>query len=326
MERLVPVVLAVLAVLAFGAAAATIDTATDEGVAGDSEGSGFGGPRFSLGAINDSAAGGGNFQLPPWLADLLLALVVVLGVVGFAAYVYQEGLSGLAKLAMAVVIFTAVVSGLLYLFDNVDFPSDGQGGLIGGGPPSFGTGGESGGSAVPSLFQDPSFVMFLVLGALVVGSLLVLARSTGSGSAPEVDAPRPPEPSASVAGVGEAAGRAADRIESDVALDNAVYRAWHEMTNHLDLPRETTTPGEFADAAVDAGMGRNDVRELTALFEQARYGGIEPGEATEARAVTALRNIETAYADADADDAGEFDVPAADDEHEPTGTDGAPDA
>nr|WP_305794393.1 DUF4129 domain-containing protein [Halomarina rubra] len=67
------------------------------------------------------------------------------------------------------------------------------------------------------------------------------------------------------------------------------------MTTPLDLPRETTTPGEFAAAAVDAGMSRDDVAELTRLFETTRYGGRTVDADREERATTALRRIERTY-------------------------------
>jgi hypothetical protein len=301
MVRVVPLVLAVVAVIALGAAAATIDTATDEGVAGEGEGEGFGSPGFSLGTINDTAADGGTSVIPDWLVRVLTVALFGLGIVGFAMYVYEEGLTGVAKIAMAAVLLAAIVAGLFQLLQNFQLPDDGQGGLIGGGDPALGTGGGGGGDLSPTVLQEPAFLTFVVLGALAVGAVVVLARSTGSTTAPTPGATAEPDPS--VAAVGEAAGRAADRIEADAGADveNAVYHAWREMTDYLDLPRATTTPGEFADAAVEAGMGREDVRELTDVFEAVRYGGAAPDPDREERAVDALRRIETTYADADVD-------------------------
>jgi hypothetical protein len=92
--------------------------------------------------------------------------------------------------------------------------------------------------------------------------------------------------------VAAAAGRAADDIESAVDRSNGVYEAWADMTDALDLPRETTTPQEFADAAVRAGVDPEDVTELTHLFETVRYGGADPSAERERHAVEALRRIE----------------------------------
>jgi len=97
-----------------------------------------------------------------------------------------------------------------------------------------------------------------------------------------------------------AAGRAADRIERAAAVDNEIYRAWVEMTEYLDVEHpESSTPREFEAAAVDAGIDADVVAELTGLFERVRYGDEPPTEATEARAVDALRSMEDAYTDLD---------------------------
>nr|WP_303647699.1 DUF4129 domain-containing protein [Haloarchaeobius sp. HME9146] len=100
-----------------------------------------------------------------------------------------------------------------------------------------------------------------------------------------------------MAAIGAAAGRAADRLETSTAVDNEVYRAWREMTTHLDVPEpESSTPAEFAEAAIAAGMTREQVTELTALFEEVRYGGEDPTTDRESRAIEALRAIESAHA------------------------------
>jgi hypothetical protein len=94
----------------------------------------------------------------------------------------------------------------------------------------------------------------------------------------------------------EAAGRAADRIEEHNAdVDNAVYRAWVEMTDLLDVDKpEMYTPGEFADTAVSLGMAEDDVNELTRLFNEVRYGGRD-ASTREDQALEILRNIEAEY-------------------------------
>jgi hypothetical protein len=133
-------------------------------------------------------------------------------------------------------------------------------------------------------------VVLLALAA--VAAVGVLTRGPSEDDAPDAD-----ESTAATAAVGRAAGRAADRIEDEAAVDNEVYRAWAEMTDLLDVPDpETSTPREFQAAAVDAGMAADDVRELTRLFETVRYGGAEPDGEAEERAVAVLRRIETAYA------------------------------
>jgi len=77
-----------------------------------------------------------------------------------------------------------------------------------------------------------------------------------------------------------------------------VYRAWAEMTAELEVDRpESSTPGEFATVAVDAGMAPEDVDRLTELFEEVRYGGHAPTDDREQAAVETLRRIESRYSD-----------------------------
>ena len=103
-----------------------------------------------------------------------------------------------------------------------------------------------------------------------------------------------------VEALGIAAGTAADRIEHHDAWENQIYRAWFEMTGLLDVDApETKTPGDFADAAIEAGLRAEDVEALTSLFEAVRYGGYEPTTEREARAIETFRTIERRYAPED---------------------------
>lgn len=107
--------------------------------------------------------------------------------------------------------------------------------------------------------------------------------------------------------IGRVAGDAADRLEADAAaVENEVYRAWQSMTEHLQMENaRSSTPQEFADSAVAAGMDPDDVGELTGLFHEVRYGGADATEEREQRAIDALRHIEDEYApdeDAEASD------------------------
>jgi hypothetical protein len=100
--------------------------------------------------------------------------------------------------------------------------------------------------------------------------------------------------------VAEAAGEAATRIRRSGAgsadLENDVYRAWRDMTRELAVRnRNSLTPGEFADRAIQQGMRERDVTELTRLFEEIRYGGIEPTREYEQRAIALLERIEAEY-------------------------------
>lgn len=163
---------------------------------------------------------------------------------------------------------------------------------------AFGASNGSGGVGGAAAGGTPvvSLLLFGFLGVALVIAVALLFRSTGDQSPPPATEPDSPD-AASRTAIGRAAGRAADRIEGDADPDNAVYRAWKEMTGPLEVPNpDASTPAEFAGAAVEAGMARDDVAELTALFESVRYGTAAPTNDREARAVAALRRIEAAYA------------------------------
>jgi len=135
-------------------------------------------------------------------------------------------------------------------------------------------------------------VGYLLLAALVIG-LLVAFVFAGSSSVETPDDSDGAEPDA--AEIGEIAGDAADAIEQEAAHANAVYRAWAEMTAVLDVAEPATaTPAEFADAAAAAGLAEDDVAELTDLFREVRYGGVDPGAHGD-MALETLRRIEDAY-------------------------------
>lgn len=174
-----------------------------------------------------------------------------------------------------------------------------QGGGSSGGGGTTGMGTGEGSDLQPTFTTWP----LLIGGLLVVGIGLALWASsdrTLAGRPDDEDAiPAGQDPSAGtgIDAVGRAAGRAADRIEASEEFDNEVYRAWAEMATSLEVEHpDSSTPSEFATAAVDAGMDREDVEGLTRLFEDVRYGGRSPTPEREHAAVETLRRIEDQYA------------------------------
>ena len=163
------------------------------------------------------------------------------------------------------------------------------------GPPA---GGQAGGVAGSELLFSPPTVL---LGLLAVVVLLGAVAFRATGDDEPVERDPVPEPASesddeTLGALGSVAGDAADRIAADADVENEVYRAWREMTDHLDVANpETSTPAEFATAASDAGMAREHVDELTDLFRSVRYGGAEATEDREQRALAALRAIEASY-------------------------------
>nr|WP_267902950.1 DUF4129 domain-containing protein [Halomarina oriensis] len=288
--------------MALAAGAATLDSATTGPVSsgGDESGLGSGDSgAVDFGAPPTEEAEEQPQLIPTWLAQLLIAAVFLVGFAALIHYVLEEGLDAIKGIALTVVALTAVILFVYYLLRSLaGAQSSGQRGILGRERPQFPGGGGGGGGGAAEVTQvatDPSAVVLAVLAVVLVGAVAVVVRSAAdSTDEAEVD-PVVDDPDPTVREVGEAAGRAADRIDASGDVDNAIYRAWREMTDPLDVPRETSTPGEFATAAVDAGMSREDVRELTDLFETTRYGGVAIDDEREERAVTALRRIERTY-------------------------------
>ncbi len=285
-------VVALLVVLAVGFAAATLDSTT----------------TVDPGEPGDPGAGGGEggFPAPPTPADtepvelpFATELLAVLLVVGAVVALVQAVRNWRAALAIGLGLGAVIVL-LLLLADGgapVDpaLPSFGSrnGTGLGGG----GEGGSDGSTTTPTV---PSVLVAVALGVVLLGAVAALVVSGRSGDrSPGDDDEDGGTGGATAADLGSAAGRAADRIE-DSGVENEVYRAWREMTELLDVADpETTTPGEFATAAVDAGLGREDVDELTRLFEAVRYGRAPPSEERERRALAVFRRIEDRYAETD---------------------------
>lgn len=148
--------------------------------------------------------------------------------------------------------------------------------------------------------MTPLVLLGLLLFVVVVLAYLTMRASGDDTVEPEEATPEVTEETddeAALAAVGAAAGRAADRIDQPADVDNEVYRAWREMTGHLNVENpDTSTPTEFADVARNAGMTGEHVDRLTDLFRDVRYGGRSPTEDREREAIDALRAIEETYA------------------------------
>jgi hypothetical protein len=301
------IALGLLALLALGVGAATLTSPVV--VAGD--GFGFGDWGFvttesdaDTGAgipLEFPTGGGGEFVGPclTWLrtpVGMLAVALLVLVPAGYVSYRTRWLLPGIAIVGAfggpVFLLWTVLGSCASGEFLSFDLPiSDGSG--IGGG----GGGGLAG--VVTVAARQPSILFGFVLAVAIVAAVALLVLSTGNveDEDDEEDPEDRPADAPDVAAIGAAAGRAADRLSvPDADLENEVYRAWASMTDHLAVssPR-TSTPAEFADAAVSAGMRADDVAELTGLFEAVRYGGESATGSREAQAVAALRRIEEGY-------------------------------
>jgi uncharacterized membrane protein len=157
---------------------------------------------------------------------------------------------------------------------------------------SFGGQGEGTEGTAPAPTSLPMALLLLLGLAIAVGAILGF-----SGDDVETDGEPEPDEAADeerVAQVGAAAGRAAEEL-AESGLENAVYRAWVDMTDALDVPnRAATTPAEFRDRALAAGFPADPVSTLTTLFREVRYGDAPTIPEREDGAREALREIEAA--------------------------------
>lgn len=311
-DTLRPVALALLALLAVALVSATVTNVADPtggsegGDGGGSSGGGGGGiivpdesPEGQPVGANSSTQSGGEVCI-----KLLDELWVRLGIAAalallFAAVWYRTDIVASAVLVGAVGLPLGLLYVLLSCSGSDDPLSPPDQASPGAGPADEMTGTGGGGGVPETVFNAPLWVVVLVGAVAVAVALVTVSRAGGmrellpSDPAEEDDAGGSAD--TDVAAVGRVAGRAADRIETGTDADNEVFRAWRSMTEHLDVDRpESSTPREFADAAVEAGFDRADVTELTDLFAAVRYGGEDPTDDREQRAVAALRRIEAA--------------------------------
>lgn len=286
-----------LAVLAVALTAATLDTTVVPG--GDS---GENGDDGAPGHGDDNGAGTDGGILPepsesspgealqiPFVSEIftVLAILLIIGLVCYFVIYWRQ--------AVPALVVILVVTGLLALFLLVAF--DSSAGPTESGNFSFISEGGSNGESETPVSSPTAVIVLVVIGMLLVGA--IAWRLGGQ------DDPLPPDTGGevgteepAVSAIGQTAGEVADRIEASDDVDNQVYRAWKEMTDLLDVEDpDTSTPGEFAEAAIAAGLDRADVTELTRLFEDVRYGDHEATESYEQRAIAVFRRIETQYGD-----------------------------
>lgn len=282
-RRLVLVVAALLTVAALGFVAASLDDA------------GTGGSQT---AGESRSASGASAGTEPGSRGVGLALVAALVALAVGGLAYALARDSMPRWLVVVLVVSVAVLLLLVAVGYVLDPAPEANATgtptpepVGESDRSTPVGAEPGGTAGGPLSVTETVVL---LALVVLGGALVVARLTEGESVEESGAS---SPDGDAAAVGEAAGRAAEELD-ETTLSNAVYRAFHEMTEALDVDDpETTTPAEFADAAVGAGLDEDDVTALTDLFREVRYGDAPATEAREERAREVLRRIESTYAD-----------------------------
>ncbi|WP_440771623.1 DUF4129 domain-containing protein [Natronorubrum sp. DTA28] len=314
---------AACAIVAIALVAATIRSPLETG--GDGTGGGSGGGEGDGVGQPAPPESGGDVTVPPFLEYLIVLLLVIfaLALVWYLLAHRREAVKliaiGLVVLSVTAVLVYAMMSVLPFAAGEFEPPEQfSESGEGGDGE------GSSGSEEDTSISTGPIFVLLALLTAIFLGGLFLSRESGGaedrrSGSDLATDDAR--IDGETTAAVGTAAGAAADRLEETDEFDNAVYRAWKEMTEPLEVARpDSSTPREFARAATDVGMDRTDVDELTRLFEDVRYGDAPTTPEREARAIEVLRRIEAEYADAsDADSSDGRIDPQAAEEHRSRG-------
>jgi len=310
-ESLVAVLLALLAVVALGVAAATLDTAVTADAGGFGGGdAGSSGPSENGDTPAPTASPGGEIELQTpelcfealWEPPTLLVFGLVFLGIGLLAYRDTGSLLAGAAVVALIGFPTGLLMYLLSLCRPLELGEEtdlGIGGSENGTLPGGGGDGGSGLGAGSGTVSTPEALFVAILVVAMLASLFVLLAASGDDDAAAAgDESAPDEPATSepdLTAVARTAGEAADRIESETA-ENEVYQAWREMTAVLDVDRPaSSTPAEFATTAVDAGVDEEPVAQLTAVFERVRYGGEDPTDDRERRAVEALRRIEEAH-------------------------------
>ena len=286
-QRAVALVLVGVLVVGLGVAAGALDAVSQGGGSGAGTGPGNGdGDRNQI-REQEPMATDPLPTIPPLLRQILGAILLAL----LLASVLNMLRSPQRKAALVAVSLILVGALLLELRGRRDPTAIGG---VNRTNVSTGGGGEGVGVAAAGEQAAQSVDPPVVLAGLVVVLLLGgAALVVFSGRSDDHTATATEAGSAEMETVARTAGAAADRVAAGVDVDNEIYRAWREMTTALDIERpDSATPAEFADEAVAAGFDRDDVTELTRLFEETRYGSYPVTDDRASRAERALRRIE----------------------------------
>ena len=298
-EAMSSLLIGVLVIAGIGFAGATIDSLDPVGAANETdfgqetpgEGGGQSGapPGGDLGEANNTSRGSTGPSQPisrciePLASTTGTGLVALgfLTIIGLVFYRYNFS----AALLVGWTVLPPVALAFFLLTNCGE--SGGSGAESGPSLPGSGT-------ALDIAPNVPPWAMLGVTGVLLLGAIGIMYRTVSEEEVEVVQ--EETEEDVELDRFAEAAGRAADRIEEqNVDVDNAVYRAWVEMTDLLEVDNpDTYAAGEFAAVAIDLGMDESDVQELTRLFNEVRYGDRD-ASAREDRALSVLRNIESQY-------------------------------
>jgi hypothetical protein len=134
----------------------------------------------------------------------------------------------------------------------------------------------------PWLTWIAGFILALALVAGVIGVVWAFSRRRAR--------------SAPMRELEQGAQAALDALQGGADFRNTVLRCYREMSEVLrtqrGIQREgAMTPREFEERLIRWGLPGTPVRQLTRLFEAARYGAATPDELEEDQAITCLKAI-----------------------------------
>lgn len=142
---------------------------------------------------------------------------------------------------------------------------------------------------------DTSGGALVILVVLAIGLAAIVGAFAWWWFTPEHRKPYPkPTPGQQLA---EQAGQAVKEIEAGAELSDVILRCYHQMERTLADNRglarpDQETPSEFAGELVAQGLPEAPVRQLTRLFEAARYGSLEMNYDSQQAAVKCLTAIQ----------------------------------
>lgn len=295
------VALAILAVVAVALAA----TAAPAVFSQDQGGGPAGGQQPTTNASAGGTAGSPVVPIEPFMIGLVVVAVLAIGLQ------FVEDPRGTLLQALGVLVFIGIAVGLVQLLGELNRPSgppDQPGAAPNTTTPSNASSGFGQGTSDPFVLPIDTIVTIAVAaGALGLVAMLAWRSERVRSAVPGLAGADDEDQDADLAAVGSRAGDAAEQVtaaSTPRAADNAIYRAWRDLVGLLDVPDpQSSTPRQFATAAVEAGMDEEDVSVLTTTFEEVRYGDAALSTERRERATAALRRIEGTHG-AESDDTG----------------------
>lgn len=232
-------------------------------------------------------------DLPPALRLFLrVLLLLTLALIPFSIYYLIVSPEARRRALQNLIVF-GIMLGLIYLLRRQMKPGERESDFLA----NFGMRdlAEAGAARPPAEFSGAapqwlvilvSFILAAVIAALAVGLIWAFLRRRH----------RPAEPDIILQELGQQADDARQALEAGGDLRDTVIRCYVEMNRVVrearGLQRERAmTPHEFEERLAHAGLPAGQVRDLTQLFEEVRYGAKEFGPWEGRRAIACLAAI-----------------------------------